>query len=307
MRALQILEWRSTHAWRRSGLALAVVLGLGLVVSGGNTLASAAPAQSAGPVITIKNFVFQGDLTVLAGARVTVRNADTVVHTLTAADGSFTTKTIQPGKSATFKAPKATGNYAIVCKFHASMKGTLTVGVRPPKKAVITIKGFAFQGDLTVRPGAMVTVRNADTVVHTLTAVDGSFTTKTIQPGKSATFKAPKKVGDYAITCEFHPSMKGTLKVARIVTPPPPPVDPVITIKGFAFQGALTVPPGATVVVRNEDTARHTLTAVDDSFTTPTIEGGMSATFTAPTAPADYPITCVFHRSMMGTLTVAHH
>jgi plastocyanin len=50
---------------------------------------------------------------------------------------------------------------------------------------------------------------------HTVTAVNGSFTTKTIQPGKTATFKAPMKVGRYKITCKIHPDMTGTLKVAR--------------------------------------------------------------------------------------------
>jgi hypothetical protein len=33
----------------------------------------------------------------------------------------------------------------------------------------------------------------------------------------------------------------------------------------------------------------------------------MAATFVAPTTPQAYPITCRFHPSMAGTLTVAHH
>jgi plastocyanin len=308
MRALQILDWRATRSWRRAVLAFAVVVGLGLMVSGGASLASAAATPAGGPVITIKNFAFTGDLTVLTGATVVVRNADTVMHTLTAADGGFTTRTIQPGRSATFTAPKIAGNYAITCTFHPGMAGTLTVGVKPPRYPVITIKNFAFAGDLTVRPGSTVTVRNADTVMHTLTADDGSFTTPTIQPGGSATFKAPKAAGNYAITCNFHPGMAGTLTVGEIVTPPPPPpAGPVITISGFAFDGTLTVPPGATVMVRNDDPIMHTLTAEDGSFTTPTIDPGTSATFTAPATPGDYPITCNFHPFMAGTLTVAHH
>ncbi|OLB80223.1 MAG: hypothetical protein AUI14_07400 [Actinobacteria bacterium 13_2_20CM_2_71_6] len=73
---------------------------------------------------------------------------------------------------------------------------------------------FTYQGVLTVKPGATVTVRNDDSAPHTLTAADGSFTTKTIQPGKSTTFKAPKKAGTYPITCKIHPDMTGTLTVA---------------------------------------------------------------------------------------------
>jgi plastocyanin len=321
MSALRNLDWRTVRAWARTALASAVVLGLGLVGGGATPVSaqpslSARPALSAGPVISIKNFAFQGELTVLAGATVTVRNDDAVMHTLTAADGSFTTKTIQPGKSATFKAPAKAGNYAITCKFHPSMAGTLAVGVKPPNKPVITIRNFAFEGDLTVRPGSKVTVRNADSVMHTLTAVDGSFTTKTIPPGKSATFRAPKTVGSYPITCNFHPDMAGVLTVAKIAVPPPPPPPPpppapVVTIRGFAFEGDLTVHTGVTVEVNNADAAPHTLSAVDGTFTTPTIAGGGSSTFTAPATPGSYPITCHIHPSMSGTLTVTadhqHH
>jgi plastocyanin len=307
MRALQILDWRAIRSWRRTVLALAVVFGVGLTVSGAAALA-AAPAQSAHPTVTIRNFAFEGDLTVLTGATVVVRNADAVMHTLTAVDGSFTTPTIPAGGSVTFKAPKKAANYAITCNFHPGMAGTLTVGVKPPRYPVITIRNFAFEGDLTVLPGSTVTVRNADAAMHTLTAVDGSFTTPTIPPGGSATFKAPKKAANYAITCNFHPGMSGTLTVGQIVTPqPPPPTGPVVTITGFTFTGTLTVAPGATVTVRNDDPIMHTLTAVDGSFTTPTIDPGTEATFTAPATPGDYPITCNFHPFMEGTLTVAHH
>jgi plastocyanin len=220
MRALQILDGRAIRSWRRTVLALAVVFGVGLTVSGAAALA-AAPAQSTNPVVTIRNFAFEGDLTVLTGATVVVRNADTVMHTLTAVDGSFTTPTIPPGGSATFKAPKKAASYAITCNFHPGMSGTLTVGQivtpqpPPPTGPVVTISGFAFGGTLTVAPGATVTVRNDDPIMHTLTAVDGSFTTPTIDPGTEATFTAPATPGDYPITCNFHPFMEGTLTVAH--------------------------------------------------------------------------------------------
>jgi plastocyanin len=65
------------------------------------------------------------------------------------------------------------------------------------------------------------------------------------------------------------------------------------------------VTPGATVTVRNEDGAPHTLTAVDGSFSTPIIEAGGEATFQAPIEPGSYPITCQIHSFMSGTLVVA--
>jgi plastocyanin len=163
----------------------------------------------------------------------------------------------------------------------------------------ITISNFAFVGDLTVFAGSFVIVHNADTAPHTLTAVDGSFTTPVIEGGGSAVFRAPATPGNYAITCTIHPRMSGVLRVGV-----PPAAHPVITIRGFQFTGDLTVPPGSTVTVTNADAAPHNVTAVDGSFATITLQQGQSATFTAPKAPGDYPIKCTIHARMAGTVTV---
>jgi plastocyanin len=202
-----------TRGWRATGLVLVGLLGLGLLGVGGTALAATATAKPVHSVIVIQNFAYTGQLTVLPGEMVTVRNSDAAPHTLTAVDGSFTTPTIQPGQSATFKAPSKPGEYPITCKIHPGMMGTLTVVPKPPKHPVVIIMDFGYTGQLVVLPGAKVTVRNKDAVPHTLTAADGSFTTKTVQPGKSATFTAPKKPGEYPITCKIHPEMAGTLTV----------------------------------------------------------------------------------------------
>lgn len=79
----------------------------------------------------------------------------------------------------------------------------------------ITVKDFTFvPAELTVRPGAKVTVVNEDDTAHTVTA-NGSkpFDTGPIGPGKTATFTAPDKPGDYPYVCSIHPSMKGSLTV----------------------------------------------------------------------------------------------
>jgi hypothetical protein len=90
----------------------------------------------------------------------------------------------------------------------------LAVGCsRPADGPVITIKESAFTGDLTVAPGVTVTVRNEDSVSHTLTAVDETFSTATIDPGKSGSFVAPSTVGAHAIGCRQHPTMLSTLTV----------------------------------------------------------------------------------------------
>jgi plastocyanin len=80
--------------------------------------------------------------------------------------------------------------------------------------------------------------------------------------------------------------------------------DPVIVIENFTFQGTLTVPAGATIVVRNADAAPHTVTAIDGSFNTDTIAGGASTTFVAPDTPGSYPFRCTIHPTMTATLVV---
>jgi plastocyanin len=82
------------------------------------------------------------------------------------------------------------------------------------------------------------------------------------------------------------------------------PVAPAATaeISGFAFATA-PVAPGAAVTVTNRDSAGHTFTA--DEFDTGTIDGGSSATFTAPAAAGSYSIVCLIHPSMTGTFVVA--
>jgi plastocyanin len=78
----------------------------------------------------------------------------------------------------------------------------------------ITISGFAFGAPVTVTPGAKVTVRNADSAPHTVTAAGGAFDTRTIAPGATASFVAPSKPGTYRFACGIHPSMTGSLVVA---------------------------------------------------------------------------------------------
>ena len=79
-------------------------------------------------------------------------------------------------------------------------------------KPALKIKDFAFSA-LTVPAGATVEVTNADGAPHTVTADDGSFDTKTIDGGGTASFVAPSAPGAYAIHCNIHGSMKGTVTV----------------------------------------------------------------------------------------------
>jgi plastocyanin len=80
----------------------------------------------------------------------------------------------------------------------------------------IVIKNFMFSPDsLTVAPGAVVTVKNEDSVTHTLTdkTDQSAFNTGPVGPSQTKTFKAPATPGSYAFFCTIHQFMTGTLVV----------------------------------------------------------------------------------------------
>lgn len=86
---------------------------------------SDAPAPAGDGKVSIKDFAFSPDTqTVAAGTTVTVTNDDTTEHTLTADDGSFDTKKLEPGASATIKVGASTEYH---CEIHDYMHGTFTV------------------------------------------------------------------------------------------------------------------------------------------------------------------------------------
>jgi plastocyanin len=93
------------------------------------------------------------------------------------------------------------------------------------------------------------------------------------------------------------PAAPGAVQPAAAVT---------LVIRNYGFLPAnLTVPPGATVTVRNEDQAIHTVTADNRAFNTGNVNQGVASAFTAPTQPGTYPYHCMFHNYMTGTLTVS--
>lgn len=105
--------------------------GGGTSAAGGATGASVsarAPASTAGSTIMIKSFAYSGDLTVKAGAKVTVMNMDSTAHTLTdKATHKFDTGNVPAGGTGTFTAPSKAGKYKFGCNYHPEMAGTLTV------------------------------------------------------------------------------------------------------------------------------------------------------------------------------------
>lgn len=114
--------------------ALVVAGALSLSACGGGSgdaTSTGGASTSAGAThetVTIKNFSFHpANFTVEPGARITVKNEDSVTHTFTADDGKFNTGRIGPGGTKTVTAPKASGAYPYMCQIHQFMTGTLTV------------------------------------------------------------------------------------------------------------------------------------------------------------------------------------
>jgi plastocyanin len=65
---------------------------------------------------------------------------------------------------------------------------------------------------LNVSVGTTVTWVNSDTTTHDSTAVNGGFTTGSIAPGRSASFRF-QSAGSFRYYCTIHPGMEGTVNV----------------------------------------------------------------------------------------------
>lgn len=100
--------------------------GLALISSGRSEAAGATATASATKTVSIKGFAFKpATLAVNRGTRVVFANTTNVAHTATKG-GSFDTKQIAPGNSATVRFNQK-GTFAYHCKIHPFMKGKIVV------------------------------------------------------------------------------------------------------------------------------------------------------------------------------------
>ncbi len=76
---------------------------------------------------------------------------------------------------------------------------------------MLHIRNFAFDA-LTVAPGAKITVVNDDSAPHTATLATAKIDVS-VGSHASGMLTAPTKPGSYALTCDIHPRMHGTLTV----------------------------------------------------------------------------------------------
>ena len=122
---------------------------------------------------------------------------------------------------------------------------------------------------------------------------------------------APATTGSQANSAPSQMSSPTTSAPATSTSPDAAPsasasaAEPVlITIKDFKCTMPASVAPGSKVTIKNADGQSHTVTSATRGAFDVTVEGGGSATFTAPTAPGSYPFVCTFHGNMTGTLVV---
>lgn len=86
------------------------------------------PGTSESPTITIKDFGYQGPVSVSPGAKIAVKNQDVQAHTVTSDDGkAFDAAVDGGGGTAEFTAPTTPGSYPYHCAYHSNMHGTLVV------------------------------------------------------------------------------------------------------------------------------------------------------------------------------------
>jgi len=138
---------------------------------------------------------------------------------------------LAPGETARLTVTLAAGAYSLECfveDVHGDhealgMRAPLDVRadapfVNPPKRAAanrLRIASFRFQpAAVTVKPGATLTWVNQDPAQHTVSATNGSFTSKALRQGQSYS-RTFTRVGSFAYLCAIHPSMKARVIVRR--------------------------------------------------------------------------------------------
>ncbi len=120
------------------------------------------------------------------------------------------------------------------------------------------------------------------------------------------------KIVFFAIAAFFLANCSSTLSTSQTTTSNHPSnqsspngSSATITIKNYAYSpSSLSVSPGETIIVQNNDQMAHTVTAKDQAFDTGGIPAGSSTSFKAPEKAGSYEYSCTFHTFMHGVLIV---
>jgi plastocyanin len=101
--------------------------GTGTATATGTAEGTGAPAAAGGATITIANMAFGGPITVSPGAQITIKNDDSVEHSVTSQTAGQFDVDVDGKEQGTLTAPTTPGEYPFYCTYHPSMKGTLIV------------------------------------------------------------------------------------------------------------------------------------------------------------------------------------
>jgi plastocyanin len=77
-----------------------------------------------------------------------------------------------------------------------------------------------------------------------------------------------------------------------------------ITIASMNYGDPVTVPPGAQIAIKNNDSVEHSVTSDTAGKFTVDVDGNEQGTLSAPSEPGEYAFHCKYHPSMHGTLIV---
>jgi plastocyanin len=77
-----------------------------------------------------------------------------------------------------------------------------------------------------------------------------------------------------------------------------------ITIASMNYGEPVTVPPGAQIAIKNNDSVEHSVTSDTAGKFTVDVESNGQGTLAAPAEPGSYAFHCKYHPSMHGTLIV---
>lgn len=98
----------------------------------------------------------------------------------------------------------------------SALLATAPLALATPARAAthaVTIRGNRFRpAKITIKAGDSVTWTNDDGLDHTATAMDKSWTTKSLSGGNSGSVTFSVK-GTHKYKCKWHPSMRGTVTV----------------------------------------------------------------------------------------------
>ena len=95
-----------------------------------------------------------------------------------------------------------------------------------------------------------------------------------------------------------------TASGSEATSAPAPASAATITIASMNYGDPVTVPPGAQIAIKNNDSVEHSVTSDTAGKFTVDVDGNEQGTLTAPSEPGEYAFHCKYHPSMHGTLTV---